>query len=177
MAIKQIAFSYKSIGNFARLLVTIQIEKTKSQRDMIVFHRRFDKEDDEVFESFLCELYPSGVTIGEKEINELVSFVVEFMKKDVEAQNLYVDYDKKHFSSYVYFKVDNKVFPASHTSHMILVKDICRDYFKGFENLSVDYVEKFIKENFEIKSDFSSAESIVRDARYIRDCIVLGSDL
>lgn len=160
------------------MLITIQLEKTKSDRDKEVFHKRFDKEKDSVFEGFLLKLYPEGVTIGENEINHLVNFVVDFMQKDSEAIALYVDWDKLHYSSYVYFKVDNKVYNASYLSHFGLVKDICCNYFKGFDEneINTDYLSRFIVENFEIKSDFTTPTSVIQDVDYIARCIVLGSD-
>jgi hypothetical protein len=137
---------------------------------------RLDKEKDDFFENFLLELYPNGVTIGENEINQLVEFTQNFLLKDKESKHLYSEWDKQHIHSYVYFKIDDKVYPAYHSSHFGIVKDICCDYFKGFDTIDIDYLRKFILENFEILSDFTSPKSVADDARYIANCICLRSD-
>lgn len=165
-------FSYKSIGNFVRLLVEIKFENTKSVRDISVFHARFDGEKDEVFEDFLIKLYPNGATIGEQEINKLVEYIANFMSKEKHSKDLYVEYDKKNFNSYVYFKIDNEVYYAEFCSHAKLVTDICCDYFKGFDHIDLDYLKMFIIENFEIKSDNTTLEMISNQADYIARKII-----
>lgn len=171
---EKLYFKYQSIGNIVRLLITIQFEKIKIKRDIYVFHKRFDTEKDDVFEDFLLELYPNGVTIGENEINQLVERVSNFLSKDSKSQHWYVKWDKEHITSYVYFKIDNKVYPAHYLSHFGIVKDICCDYFKGFDNIDVNYLRQFILENFEIASDFTSPVSVAQDAEYIARCIYWG---
>lgn len=171
---EKLHFKYQSIGNIVRLLITIQIEKTKTDRDRFVYHKRLDKEKDDFFENFLLELYPNGVTIGENEINQLIEFTIDFLSKDKESKHWYVEWDKSHLTSYVYFKIDDKVYSADYLSHFGIVKDICCDYFKGFEKIDIDYLQKFILENFEILSDFTSPASVANDARYIANCICLG---
>ena len=173
---ERLHFKYQSIGNIVRLLITIQFEKTRPDRDIFVYHRRLDKEKDNFFENCLLELYPNGVTIGENEINQLIQWTDNFLLKDKEAKHLYTEWDKQHLTSYVYFKIDDKVYPAYYLSHFGIVKDICCDYFKGFEKIDIDYLQRFILENFEIASDFTSPASVANDARYIANCICLGSD-
>lgn len=168
---EKLYFKYQSIGNIVRLLVTIQFEKIKTDRDIFVYHKRLDREKDEFFEDILLELYPNGVTIGENEINQLIRYVENFLSKDKEARSWYTKWDKKHITSYVYFKIDDKVYPAYHLSHFGIVKDICCDYFKRFETIDIDYLQRFILENFEIASDFTSPASVANDAEYIARCI------
>lgn len=173
-----IHFKYKSVENFVRLLVTIQYEKTHNAREIHLFHRRFDKENDDIFYQFLIELFPEGGNIGEEELKALVKHIEHFLDTDEEAKDISVEWDMQHQSSYVFFKIDKKVYNCSYASHQQTVKNICVDYFKGFDphELSVEMVEKFITENFVVKSDFSTAETIARDARYIRDCIIFNDD-
>ena len=171
---EKLYFKYQSIGNIVRLLITIQFEKTKTDRDVFVYHKRLDKESDEFFESVLLDLYPNGVTIGEHEINQLIEWITNFLSKDRQAKSLYTKWDKEHLTSYVYFKIDDKVYPAYYLSHFSIVKDICCDYFKGFESINIDYLQRFILENFEILSDFTSPASVANDAQYIANCICLG---
>lgn len=171
-------FRYESVENLVRLLVTIQFEKTQTERLKYVFHKRLDKENDDIFYQFLVELYPEGVTVGENEINALVSHIKHFLETDDEVKDFLVEWDMQHYSSYVYFKIDKKVHNCSYASHQQKVKEICCDYFRGFDphDLSVEMVEKFIVDNFIVKSAFSTAETIARDARYIRDCIIFNEE-
>lgn len=172
----QMHFSYKSIGNLCRLLATIQYEKSHTPREITVFHQRFDRDEcDDLIEQFLCELFPDGVTVGVKEITQLISHIERFMAKDKETQDLFVAYDKHCYPFYVYFKPDNIVYECDFAHHSTKVRDICCDYFKGFteEELDPEYLRKFITENFEIKSNNSTIEQIANDNLYIARCVIL----
>ena len=173
---EQVSFTYRSIGNFCRLLATIQYEKSHSPREITVFHQRFDRDEcDKLMEQFLEELFPNGATIGENELTQLVSYIERFMSKDRETQDLFVRYDKANYPYYVYFIPDNIVYKCEYAQHAITVRDICYEYFKGFseEEIDCDYIKKFIKENFEIRSDNSTVEQIANDNAYIARCIIL----
>lgn len=167
-----LSFKYKSIGNFCRLLVTIQIEKNFTNRHIYTYHKRFKNEPDTIFEKFLLELYPSGCTVGENELNTLVDYVITFMEKDEQAKDIYFKYDLEHCESYVAFIPDKKVISCHTASHQSTVKNILVDYFKGFEKIDLDYLRRFIKNNFIIKSDFTSIESVLRDIKFLERCIV-----
>lgn len=166
---KTLHFSYESIGNFVRLLITIRFENIYNPRDITVFHQRFRDEPDELFEKFLIELYPNGCTVGENEINNLTSHIHSFLQKDETAKDLYATYDKRKYESYVYFKPDKAVHYAEFGNHSNLVTQICCDYFKDFapDEIKLDYLKKFILENFEIKSDNTTVERVSNDAAYI----------
>ena len=173
---KKVSFKYKSIGNFCRLLLTIMYEKSHTPREITVFHQRFDRdESDELIEKFLNELFPCGANIAEAELNSLMSHVERFMLKDKETQDLFVKYDKAKFPYYVYFKPDNIVYECDFAQHSTMVRDICCEFFKGFseEELSAEYLKRFINENFEIKSNNSTIEQIANDNFYIARCIIL----
>ena len=159
-----IHFSYSSIGNIVRLIATIQFENTKSGRDITVFHNRFDREPDELFETFITKILPEGGNIGKDEIEAVTEYIYSFMQKDDKCKDLYVKYDKRHYNSYVYFKPDKDLRYAEVGRHYGIVKDICIDYFKGFDEVDIDYLKKFIRENFEILSDFTTIQNIVNDA-------------
>lgn len=162
-------FTYESVENFARLLITIQFEKTKPSRDITIYHQRFDKESDEIFGKFLEELFPNGGTIDIPQIDMLVEYVYRFLQKDDKARSLYADYDKSRLYSWVYFKPDNIVRSADIGQHMLVIQDICKDFFKDFEqkDLSKEYMQKFLRENFEIKSDYTTMNNIINDVDWI----------
>ena len=171
---KKISFTYKSIGNLCHLLLNIQYEKTHSPREITVFHQRFDNDKtDNLIEEILIKLFPNGVTIGEKEIIQLTSYIENFMLQDKATQDLFVKYDKRCYPHYVYFKPDNIVYECGFAEHSEKVRNICCDFFKGFtnEDLNCEYIKTFIKENFEIKSDNSTIEQIANDNAYIMSCI------
>lgn len=175
---KTLHFSYQSPENLVRLLCEVVYEKKHTPREIAIYHERFDGENDEFFAKMLVKLFPEGATVGEKEINQCVEWIDNFLEKDGQAQDIRVKYDMIDYDSYVYFDIDKKVYPCDHTSHQQMVKNICVDYFRGFDSseLSVEQVADFIKTHFVVKSSFSSAETIARDARYILDCIIFEND-
>lgn len=172
-------FRYESVENIVRLMVTIQYEKTHNPRDIDIYHQRFDKESDNIFYEFMVKLFPDGVTIGEKEINDLIKHIEFFLEIDEEAKDIAFQYDLIHRSSYVAFIIDKKIYDCSYASHQQTLKKICVDYFKGFshDELSVESVKKFILDNFIVRSSFSSVETLARDARYIYDCIIFENEM
>lgn len=164
---KTVNFTYQSTGNMTKLLTTIRFERLNSPKDISVFHQRFDDEDDSFFEKVLEKLFPEGKTIVSEDIDVVVEYISSFMDRDEKCKDLYVEYDKFYYNSYVYFKIDKKVYPAKTGEHMRILEWILVDYFKGFTDLSTEYLEKFIKENFEIVSDNTTLEKAVRDAKYL----------
>ena len=162
-------FSYRSPENFVRLLCDIVYEKEHSPRDIAIYHERFDDETDEFFATMLKQLFPEGATIGEKEINQCVSWIDNFLSHDEQTKDIKVRYDMVECESYVYFDIDKKVYPCSHTAHSQVVKNICVDYFKGFDESEItpEKVADFIRNHFVVKSRFSTAGSIANDSAYI----------
>lgn len=171
-------FRYQSPENLVRLLCEVVYEKKHTPREIAIYHERFDGETDEFFAKMLVKLFPEGATVGEKEINQCVEWIDNFLEKDGQAQDIRVKYDMATLSSYVYFDIDKVVYPCEHTSHQQMVKKICVDYFRGFDSseLSVEQVADFIETHFVVESPFSSAKTIARDARYILDCIIFENE-
>lgn len=169
---KQVSFTYKSIGNFAKLLSTILYEKEHTAKEITLWHMRYDGEEtDALFEQFLEELFPAGGTLNVEEIKVLTNHAERFLNKDDLAIQQRAQYEKREYKSWVYFKIDKKVFPCDFAKHQETIKNICVDYFKGFEKIDRGYLKKFILENFEIRSDNSTIERIANDVLYIADCI------
>lgn len=117
MSHKTVSFKYESIGNLCRLLVDIMIEKSRDIREITVYHERFRNEPDDVYEELLTELYPDGCTIGENEMNVLIEHIRYFMMHDEKSQDLFIAYDMRHMTSYVYFKIDKKLLFAPFGDH------------------------------------------------------------
>lgn len=172
-----ISFRYNSPENFTRLLCEIVYEQTHTPREISIYHKRFDNEADTFFYNMLVKLYPNGATIDEKAINECVKFIDNFLANDERAKDIKAEYEWANCDSGVYFDIDKKVYYCRSSSHQQTIKNICVDYFKGFDNreLSEEYVRHFILEHFRVKSYFSTVETIANDARYIRDCIFFGT--
>lgn len=166
---EQLHFRYKSIGNFSRLLATILYEKSHSDMEIGIWHERFDNdESDDLFESFLVEMFPEGKTLQQEDIEALTNRAHRFLEKDRRAQDIRNFHIKAHNPYWVYFKPDNIVYPCEYARHSKKIGEICADFFKDFdEEIDIEYLRKFILENFEIKSDNSTIQRIASDARFI----------
>ena len=89
------------------------------------------------------------------------------------------NYRKFTYGSYVYFKPDINVIYAEFGKHTEIVKDICIDYFKDFDDdscISKEMIKPFILNYFEVKSDNTTLEKIANDCDYIANCISLRRD-
>lgn len=171
---KELHFSYRNIGNFSKLLCTLLYEKTHDKKQIALWHMRYDNdESDCLFENFLNELFPDGATLGEEELNKLTEYAEDFLEKDYLAMQQRVEWDKNHYISYVYSRVDNEVVPCDMGKHQGVVIEFCKKFFKGVEDIDKTKVANFIKSNFEIKSDYTSVESMVNDASYIVNRLIL----
>ncbi len=163
---EKLHFTCQSPANLVRLLIMIQFENHYSARDIAVFHARFDNESDDIFQTFMETLFPDGTTIGEDEINMLVQHTYDFLQKDEAAANEYIEYDKRHTYSYVYSKYDKTIHYADMGSHFHIVMRICADFFKNFDadDITSQKIETFIRNNIEIKSDFTSIDTVCGQA-------------
>lgn len=168
-------FRYQSPENLVRLLCEVVYEKEHTPRQIAIYHERFDDESDEFFANMLVKLFPEGATVGEKEINQCVEWIDNFLDHDEQTKDIKVRYDMVDHESYVYFDIDKKVYPCDHTSHSMMVKKICVDYFKGFDesDITPEKVADFIRDHFVVKSRFSTASSIANDSAYICRCILM----
>jgi len=162
MSVQKLHFTYESPENLVRLLVNIQFENRYNPRDVTIYHSRFDKEPDDFYRNCMEKLYPNGCTIGKDELDKITEYVYDFMQKDEETLKLYVNYDKRRIKSYVYCKPFFEVQGAGVGSHAALVEQFCVRFFKGFniEDITLEKIRKFIKNNIEIKSDYTSMKTI-----------------
>ena len=161
-------FTYKSIGNFVRLLCTICYEKTASSQDIMLWHKRFDNnESDILFENFCERLFPDGKTIDVPDIEIITEYASEFLQNDEK----YIEYKTKYLlrvlDSYVYFIPDNKIYECGFGEHTQTVHNILLEFFNGMDDIDENYLSKFIRENFIIKSDNTTIDTIIRDTRYL----------
>ena len=173
---EKLNFSYKSVGNFIKLLSTINFENTHNSEDIVIWHERFDNDKaDDLFESFLEKLFPKGKTIDIEDVETVTKYAEHFLETDIEAHRMRANYRKFTYSSYIYFKPDINVIYAEFGKHTQIVKDICIDYFKDFDDsyISKEMVKKFILNNFEVKSDNTTLEKIANDCNYLANCINL----
>lgn len=166
-------FTYRSIGNFVKLLATICWEKTASPRDISLWHQRFDRDEaDDLFEKFAEELFPEGKTLDIPDIELIAEYAGEFLTKDPEAVYNAIVYDKRHIDSWVFFKPEQKLVEVNFGGHSEAVRNIVKDFFRGFDDeISKEYISKFILDNFEIKSDNLTVERIARDNAYLAESI------
>jgi hypothetical protein len=169
-----VSFSYKSVGNIVKLFATIFVEKEEDPVEVAIWHERFDNdESDELFECFVAELWPDGKVINPEDVSAIVYKAKKFLETDKTAQDIRNRYLKFKNPFWVYFKPLNRVYPCHYAEHHKTITNICKDFFKGFED--IDYMElaEFIKKNFEISSDNSTVSGIAKDAQFIAREIVL----
>lgn len=173
---EKLYFHYQSPANIVRLMITILFEKTYSDRDISVYHKRFDHESDDIFQTFLEKLFPEGITVGETELNMLTAHTHQFMQTDLKSKELYAAYDKAMYPSWVYFKPDLTVYIAEFGDHTGIVKRLCLDYFKNFDYDEIKRIDmyKFILDNFEIRSNCTSIEDAAADHLYIQRYLLSG---
>lgn len=161
-------FTYKSIGNFVRLLSTVKYEQTHNPREIAIWHERFDNdESDNLFETFLKTLFPEGGTIDVEHIEQLIKYIDNWLDKDEETRQIRNKYIKLDNPYWVYFKIDDIVTPCRFGDHARIVEDICLEYFKDCENVSENKIRRFILDNFEIRSDNTDISRIANDAPFI----------
>lgn len=160
---EQLYFRYESIGNILRLLVSITYEKTHNSEYIAIYHERFDNEPDEIFESFAEKLYPEGCTIDKPEIENIVKYIDYFMEHDAKTKSIKFKRDKNRYNSYVANIIDEIIIPAGVGQHAQIVQNQCIDYFKHFDakDLTRDVITNFIRNNIEIKSDFTTIAKIL----------------
>lgn len=175
---EKIPFTYSSFSNLIRLLCDVFYESHHSKEEICVYHERFKSEPDSLFFDFISTLFPDGCTVGEKELSQLCNYIDLFLEKDELSNEIRLKRDLENLDSYVYFDIDKKIYLCEFCSHANVVRDICIDYFSAFEkeDLTVDMVENFIVDHFVVKSSFSSAKKISKDAFYIFNCILFGTN-
>lgn len=171
---EKLAFTYDSIGSMVRLLTTIQYENAHTPAEIELYHAVFDGKD-ELFESFLEKLFEPGTPLDVEHIQKLVKHCEYYLETDAEAVDTKCKIDRRRYNSYVYFKPYNKVYPCDYTKHSGTVTDICKDYFKGADDIDADKLQRFILNNFEIKSDKTSVEQVanIQNVQWIAHEIIM----
>lgn len=173
---KEVGFTYKSIGNFVKLLSTIKYEKTHEGQDVAIWHERFDDDTaDGIFEKFLVESFPNGKVIDIEDIDTIIFCAERFLNRDPEAIKIRNKYIKINNTYWVEFIPDNIVIPCRFAEHGRIVRELCMDFFKDFayEDISSDYIARFIKENIRIRSDNTTVERLAKDADFIARSIII----
>ncbi len=171
--VKKLHFSYNSPENFVKLLVTIRIENRCDNRTIFVYQKIFNGiNGDRLFLNFMEEEFPTGATIGENELKVLFDKVVKYLNTDKQCRKLFTEYDKSHCSSYIYSKALDKLYPADFGEHIKKAVEACQDFFAGVNDITVEDVRLFIRNNLEVKSDNTSINTILNDADYITRCCV-----
>lgn len=164
-------FSVKSPANFTKLCCTIRFENSDKMKELgYVWHKVFDGfEGDQLFQSFMEELFPEGCVIGENELIRITNRAIRFLETDVSCLDIKAEYDKRRFTYYVYFVPIRKVFECGFAQHEDTVIQILTDFFgKSIADFEPDKLKRFIISSFEICSDNSSISSIASDVHFIQ---------
>lgn len=170
-------FSYRSIGNICRLLLTIQFEKSEYYEQYAMsWSTIFDTESGEtIIENLLEALYPQGCKIGASEICKLLDACINYLRdsKETAVRNAVNEDIKRRCGYWVYSKYNNTVYPCSFGEHTITIGKIVSEFYgTTFSEMSDEQIEKFILSNFTIRSDNLTVGMIaksnsIKDERYL----------
>lgn len=154
-----------------KLLATIMFEKDsqKLKEYGTLWHMVFDGSNgDKLFEEFLIEAYPEGCIIGEDEIKKIQNSAFRYLTSNEHCLDLKADLDKQFNTYYVYFKPYKKVFPCGFCEHSKTVFEILKEFFHGAaDDLSSEYLKRFILENFEVRSDNTTVLQLANDSDFL----------
>lgn len=173
---EQLHFTIQSPENMVRLLVTVLFQKDEKElkKHGYIWSMLLDTDaGEEKFKQFMEEVLPNGGTIDLPELSLIKAKAIHYLETDPEALEMQADLDKVHYHSWVYFKPYHKVYPVGFAEHSEKVHELLAEYFDSIEDYDIDKFKRFIRENFEIRSDCTSLECIVADAENIHRYIVL----
>lgn len=160
-----------SSGHLLQTLIAIRFESVYPIRDITVFHKRFNNEPDATFVKFAAIACPDEIAPDAKTIAKLTEYIRKYMQNDPLSTELYIEYDKQSLYSWVYCKPLKEIRSAGIGEHEKIIIDMCTRYFKGVRTIDRNYLKRFILQNFEIQSDYSSLNIICKDINYIADTI------
>lgn len=175
---EKIHFTIQSPENFVRLCATILFEKDEQELERIgyAWHNLLDTDDGEnLFKKFIDEVLPLGGMIGEPEIIAIKNKAIQYLDTNENALEFQANYDKKRYDSWVYFKPYHKVYQVGFCKHREKAEELLFDFFNGIDDYDFEKFKRFIKENFEVCSENTSVESLVKDADWMLRNIILGN--
>ena len=155
--------------SLALTLTFIRFEKDERVKDWgTLWHLVFDGQDGlQIFESLLEREYPNGGMLGLTEIHHMVDVAFRYLQTEPKCIAVKAEYDKKVNSSFVFFRPYNRVYPCGFCEHADTVREILRDFFKNAaDDLTVDYLARFIRSEFEIRSENLTVSQIAKNAEF-----------
>lgn len=176
MATEKLHFRIQSAQYVVRLATTILLEQDEEELDRIgyAWHEVLDTASgEELFLDFMEEVLPIGGTIGENELLKIKEKAINFLDTNETALEIQAEYDKIRYDSWVYFKPYHKVYTVDFANHYTKVKEILIEYFKGIDDYDINKFNRFMKENFEIRSTVSTIDTIIKDSRSLLLSVIL----
>ena len=167
---EKLHFEYKSIGNIVKLLCTISFEKSTEDAELVsLWHKIFDGDiGDQLFEKFLEEIFPNGCTIKEQEIAQVTQKAEAYLKSEHTRISEETNYIKSHNDSWVYFIPTDTVYLCAMGEHTDRVVDCLWQFFGAdVKDLTEKEASDFIRKAFEIRSDNTTVQRILRDIEFI----------
>lgn len=174
---KELHFNVQSPENIIRLAVTIMFERDSDDLNRLgyAWHTLLDtNEGEKLFLKFAEEVLPEGGIIGTSQLIQIQDLAIQYLETDEVALECQADYDKTRYTSWVYFKPYHKVYPVGFAKHEDKVKELLIDFFDDVDDYDYDAFRRFLRENFEIKSENTDIDKIVNDAAFLRRCAILG---
>lgn len=161
----EVNFSYKSIENMVRLLVTCRLDQLKDVYPNYsgIFYAVFDSEQGEQrLLKILEELYPDGKTITPEDVDIILARCIKYIDdEEDECVRKYRNEEAYMTGSWVYSKWNDRAYACDFGKHTQMIAELLCDFYgKSLLDLSDETISKFIKSNFVIKSDNSDLDKI-----------------
>ncbi len=161
----EVNFSYKSIENMVRLLVTCRLDQLKDVYPNYsgIFYAVFDNERGEQrLLKILEELYPDGKTITPEDVDVILARCIKYIDdEEDECIRKYRNEEAYRTGSWVYSKWNDRAYACDFSRHTEMIAELLVDFYgKSLLDQSDETISRFVKSNFIIQSDNSSLDKI-----------------
>lgn len=162
---ESVSFSYKSVENMVRLLVTCRLDKLKDVYPNYsgIFYAVFDNEQGEQrLLKILEELYPNGKTITPEDVDDILSRCIRYIDDEEEdCIRKYKNDEVFRTSSWVYSKWNDKAYECDFGKHTQMIAHLLCDFYQDtLLDQTDEAISKFVRSNFVIQSDNSNIDTI-----------------
>ena len=162
---ESVSFTYKSVENMVRLLVTCRLDKLEDVYPNYsgIFYAVFDNQQGEQrLLKILEELYPDGKTITPEDVDVILARCIKYIDdEEDECVRKYRNEEAYMTGSWVYSKWNDKAYACDFGKHTQMIAELLVGFYgKSLLDQSDETISKFIKSNFVIKSDNSSLDNI-----------------
>lgn len=148
----EVNFSYKSIENMVRLLVTCRLDQLKDVYPNYsgIFYAVFDTvRGEQRLLKILEELYPDGKTITPEDVDVILARCIKYIDDEGdECVRKYRNEEAYMTGSWVYSKWNDKAYACDFGKHAQMIAELlCNFYGKSLLEQSDETISKFILMN------------------------------